>query len=94
MKVAGGVGHTLVVKPDGSVWVFGLNNHSQLGDNGTTTRPVPQQVAGLSSIVAVAAGAYHSVALKSDGSLYAWGTTNTVSSATVRHKSSERRPSS
>jgi alpha-tubulin suppressor-like RCC1 family protein len=71
--VAGGGAFTLVVKSDGSLWAFGLNNNGQLGDNTTTTRKSPQQVTGLSNIQAVAAGGVHSMALTSSGTLYVWG---------------------
>jgi alpha-tubulin suppressor-like RCC1 family protein len=30
--IAGGDGHTLVVKPDGTVWAMGVNSSGQIGD--------------------------------------------------------------
>lgn len=71
--LAGGAYHSVVVKPDGTVWTFGLNNYSQLGDNTTTTRRTPIQVSGLANIAAVAAGSYHTLALANDGTVWAWG---------------------
>ena len=71
--IAGGASHTVILKPDGTVWTVGNNNNGQLGDNTLTPRKTPAQVAGLTDIVAVAAGAYHSLALTSTGALYAWG---------------------
>lgn len=71
--VAGGSGHTVVLKPDGSVWSFGLNSNGQLGDNTTTTRKSPIAVSGLPSVVAVAAGSAHSLALTAAGDVWAWG---------------------
>jgi alpha-tubulin suppressor-like RCC1 family protein len=71
--IAGGVNHTVVLKPDGTVWTLGGNSQGQIGDNSTTSRKSPIQVSGLSDIVAVAAGANHSLAITSTGSLYAWG---------------------
>ena len=71
--LAGGAGHTLIVKPDGTVWSMGLNHVGQLGDSSNTQRTQPVQVSGLSDIVAVAAGEYHSLAITSTGSLYLWG---------------------
>jgi alpha-tubulin suppressor-like RCC1 family protein len=71
--IAGGSGHTVVLKPDGTVWTFGLNNNGQLGDNTTTARKSPIAVGGLSSVVAVAAGSVHSLALTSGGEVWAWG---------------------
>jgi alpha-tubulin suppressor-like RCC1 family protein len=71
--ISAGDGHTLIVKPDGTVWAWGQNYAGQLGDGSTTQRTIPTQVSGLTSITAVAAGASHSLALKSDGSVWAWG---------------------
>lgn len=71
--VAAGGSHTVVVTPDHTVWTWGGNGNGQLGDNTTTPKTVPTQLATLSDIVAVAAGASHTLALKSDGTVYAWG---------------------
>ena len=71
--IAAGVSHTVVVKPDGTVSTFGLNNNGQLGDNSQSTRKTPIDVSGLTDVIAVAAGAYHSLALTSGGAVYAWG---------------------
>lgn len=67
--------HTLYRRSDGTVWAWGLNNKSQLGDGTTTSSPTPVQAAAgvLSGITAVAAGNEHSLALKSDGTVWAWG---------------------
>ena len=71
--LAGGETHTLILKPDGTVWSMGLNNVGQLGDSTNTQRSTPVQVSGLSDIVAIAAGGYHSMAITSTGNLYLWG---------------------
>jgi hypothetical protein len=71
--IAGGEAHTVVVKPEGTVWTFGSNDNGQLGDNSLTTRKTPIQVSGLTDVIAVAAGADHSLALTSTGIVYAWG---------------------
>ena len=72
-SVSGGGAFTLVVKSDGTVWAFGLNNNGQIGDNTLTTRKSPQQVSGLTGIQAVVAGGVHSMAMTSGGGLYVWG---------------------
>ncbi|MGE3887022.1 MAG: chitobiase/beta-hexosaminidase C-terminal domain-containing protein [Vicinamibacterales bacterium] len=41
--IAAGYQHTLVVKSDDTVCAFGNNTYSELGDNTTTIRRVPQQ---------------------------------------------------
>ena len=72
--VAGGYAHSVAVKPDGTVWAWGLNLEGQLGD-GTSTQSstVPVQAVGATDAIAVAAGSYHSLALKADGRVLAWG---------------------
>ncbi len=64
---AGGSAHTLVVKNDGTVLAWGLN------DNGQTDVPI-----GLNGVTAVAASNWHSVALKTNGTVVAWGGTSGI----------------
>ena len=71
--IAGGTAFTVIVKNDGTVWAFGTNSDGQLGDNTTTPRKSPVQVAGLSNIQAVAASGGHVLALTSAGTVYSWG---------------------
>jgi alpha-tubulin suppressor-like RCC1 family protein len=72
--VAGGQGHSLALKSDGTVWAWGLNSKGQIGD-GTFGNPqkVPKQVAGLSDVTAVAAGPLYSLVLRGDGTVWGWG---------------------
>jgi alpha-tubulin suppressor-like RCC1 family protein len=73
VAVAGGMGHSLALLPDGTVWGWGYNSYGQLGDDSTTERHTPVQVSGLTDVVAIACGEEHSLALKSDGTVWAWG---------------------
>jgi alpha-tubulin suppressor-like RCC1 family protein len=74
VAVAAGYDHTLALTSGGSVWAWGLRSWGALGDGTTTSHAAtPQQVSGLSDIVAIAAGSQTSLALKSDGSIYGWG---------------------
>ncbi|HQN77039.1 MAG TPA: hypothetical protein PLP45_01970 [Syntrophales bacterium] len=79
IAVAAGWYHTIILKNDGTVWVWGKNNYGQLGDNTTTDRWAPVQVVGtggtgfLTGVTAFAGGFYHTLALKDDGTVYAWG---------------------
>jgi alpha-tubulin suppressor-like RCC1 family protein len=70
---AGGGAFTLVVKSDGSLWSFGLNNNGQLGINSLVNNKTPIQISGLSNIASVSAGGVHAMALTSSGALYVWG---------------------
>jgi alpha-tubulin suppressor-like RCC1 family protein len=71
--------HSLALKDDGTVWAWGWNAVSQLGDGTTTDRTTPVQVKGpggigfLSGVTAITAGYHHNLAIKSDGTLWAWG---------------------
>lgn len=60
--IVAGQHHTIGIRQNGTVAVWGDNTHGQLA--------VP---VGLGGVVAVAAGMYHSVALRSDGTVVAWG---------------------
>jgi alpha-tubulin suppressor-like RCC1 family protein len=71
--IAGGYEHSLAVKVDGSIWIWGINEYGQLGDGTFEPRNVPAQLGEDTDWVAVSAGYRHSVALKADGSLWAWG---------------------
>ena len=73
--IAGGELHTLAIKSDGTAWAWGSNGRGQLGNTlqlgGSTA--IPEQVTGLTNVVALAAGVNHSLGLKNDGTVWAWG---------------------
>jgi alpha-tubulin suppressor-like RCC1 family protein len=78
-SIAAGQGFSVAVKNDGTVWTWGTNTVSQLG-NGQVDRssacrctPTPAQVSSLSGVVAVATGDSHTIALKGDGSVWGFG---------------------
>ncbi|MCX6378835.1 MAG: Ig-like domain repeat protein [Armatimonadetes bacterium] len=75
VQVAGGWGHSLALKSNGTVWAWGANSNGQLGDGTTTNRNVPVQVSNshLTGVVQIAGGGIHSLALTSDGLVLAWG---------------------
>ena len=62
VAVAGGYGHSLGLKADGSVVAWRYNIYGQ------TDVPAPN-----TGFVAISAGAGHSLGLKADGSIVAWG---------------------
>ena len=65
--IAGGGGHSVGLRVDGTVAVWGAGSW---GDGEHTPPP------GLSDVVAVSANSEHSLALKSDGTVVAWGTSD------------------
>ena len=56
----------------GNLYVWGGNDHSQLGDNSTTSTNTPTQL-GTASWNKVSAGEGFSVAIKDDNTLWTWG---------------------
>ncbi len=73
LDIAAGYQHSLALKSDGTVWTWGANDESQLGDIGPGNHPVPKQIPNLSGVVAIDCGDYFSLALKNDGTVWAWG---------------------
>ncbi len=71
--VAGGIDHTIAIKPNGTLWAWGFNGGGQLGDGTTTEENVPGQIGTDSNWKIIAAGGNSSFAIKTDGSLWAWG---------------------
>lgn len=78
-SIWGGARAVTTLKPNGTVWSWGLNAKGQLGDGTTTNSALPVQVLGpggtgyLSGIIAAMGGEQHNFALKSDGTVWAWG---------------------
>lgn len=69
----GGMSHSLAVKADGTVLVWGSNRSYQLGlGTDVADRVRPTELPGISA-VSVAAGYDFSVALTKDGAVYTWG---------------------
>jgi surface protein len=68
-----GYNHTLAIKSDGSLWVWGSNDSGQLGDGTTNDSHTPIKIGSDTNWIDVQAGALFSVAMKSDGSIYTWG---------------------
>jgi alpha-tubulin suppressor-like RCC1 family protein len=80
VAVSAGQDHSLALRGDGTVWAWGGNRHGQLG-NGTMgyffSQPTPNQVGGLTDVVAIAASEALSVAVRRDGTVWAWGSHRT-----------------
>ena len=66
--------HTAAIKTDGSLWVWGLNEEGELGDNTTISKSTPVTTfAGGNNWKSVSGGQVHTAAIKTDGSLWVWG---------------------
>lgn len=67
-------GHSCVIRCDGSVWCWGVNNDGQLGDGTTTTRRFPVRLGGLPRpATALGLGYDAGCAVLDDGSVWCWG---------------------
>ena len=73
--ITAGSMHFAVIKRDGSVWTWGINDDGQLGDGTWSGSLIPTQVIGLSNIVAVAApeSSSYNLALDTSGTVWSWG---------------------
>lgn len=58
---------------EGTLWAWGWNVYSQLGDGTNIDRNSPVQIGKDSNWVSIATGYVHCVGLKSDGTIWAWG---------------------
>ena len=73
-QVSSGNTHSLALKTDGTLWLWGNNANGQLGDNTITPRSSPvQTIAGGTIWRQVSGGNNHTAALKTDGTLWTWG---------------------
>ncbi len=75
-SVSTGFGHTIALKPDGTLWAWGRNDLGQLGIGNNTSQNSPVQIGIASNWASIATGIYHTIALKTDGTLWAWGFNN------------------
>lgn len=73
VQVSAGKRHSMALKKDGTVWVWGSSSNGQLGLGDRNMCLFPVRVPGLTQIIAVAAGNDTSMALKADGTVYMWG---------------------
>jgi len=68
-----GYSHTVGVKADGTVWVWGSADHGEMGLGKEVDGSVqPKQIPGLTDVVEVAGGR-HLLALRKDGTVWSWG---------------------
>ena len=65
--------YTIAIKMDGTLWAWGSNNNSQLGDSTTTNRIVPTKIGLANDWKQISCGVSHTIGIKTDGTLWAWG---------------------
>jgi alpha-tubulin suppressor-like RCC1 family protein len=73
VAVDGGVGHSVGLRSDGTVWTWGKNDAGQLGLGDNVLRSVPTAIPSLNGVVRIAVGGEHTLALRSDSTVWAWG---------------------
>jgi len=64
-KISAGNSHSLALKEDGTVWIWG-----DVGDYNTS---IPEIIENLISIKEISAGGSHSLALEENGTIWSWG---------------------
>jgi alpha-tubulin suppressor-like RCC1 family protein len=70
-QTSAGERHRIALQTNGTMWAWGQNSYSQLGDSTTTDRSSPVQVG--SGYNSISSGAKHNLAITTDGYLRAWG---------------------
>ncbi len=75
IAISAGDSHSMALKSDGTVWIWGGNQFGQIGNGtaSTTNQLVPAQNAALSNIAQISAGAFHNLALNKSGRIFVWG---------------------
>jgi alpha-tubulin suppressor-like RCC1 family protein len=71
--VSAGRQHSLAIKTDGTLWVWGLNDYGQLGDGTNINKSSPIQIGTSNNWKQVTAGNWFSTAIKNDGTLFSCG---------------------
>jgi len=91
-SIAGGYGHTVAIKTDGSLWSWGNNYAAELGINDTTPRSTPvTTLLGGTNWKSIAGGRMHTIAIKTDGTLWVWGG-NTYGQLGINNTTSRNTP--
>ncbi len=76
--ISAGFNHTVALKSNGTLWAWGANDNSQLGDGTSTYREIPVQESTLAeNWTSISASSSHTIAIKSNGTLWAWGNNST-----------------
>ncbi|SEC00569.1 S-layer homology domain-containing protein [Paenibacillus sp. GP183] len=73
MNVQTGVGYTIGLKTDGTLWSWGYNKYGQLGNGTQTDKLIPVQTGNKNNWTQVSSSGEHTVATDTYGDLWAWG---------------------
>lgn len=74
IQVIAGLGFSLFLKRDGTVWVCGLNLSGRIGlPQSVTNQYGVAPISNLSHVISIASGDTHSLFLRADGSVYGCG---------------------
>jgi alpha-tubulin suppressor-like RCC1 family protein len=63
-------------KNNGTIWAWGINSYSQLGNGTTVSSSVPVQIGTATNWLTIDAGVSTTSAIKTDGTMYVWGRNN------------------
>jgi alpha-tubulin suppressor-like RCC1 family protein len=75
--VAAGDWHVVALKQDGTVWAWGSNRASQLGNTKVSYSFSPVQVQGIKNITDISASIGHTIAIMKNDSVWGWGDVGT-----------------
>jgi alpha-tubulin suppressor-like RCC1 family protein len=75
--IAAGKEHSIAIKNDGTLWIWGGNYYHQLGLGGDINYPsnktIPVQLGNAANWQSISGSEKHTVSLKNDGTLWTWG---------------------
>ena len=71
--ISAGYGHSMALKSDGSLYVWGANDQGELGDGTNTSRRLPTRIGTGANGAAISAGYLHSLCLGKAGALWSCG---------------------
>jgi len=72
-SIDGNLGHTCGIRAGGRAYCWGASSDGALGNDSTTTSPIPVEVSGGLNFKAIAVGWTHSCGLTTQGVAYCWG---------------------